>query len=168
MKSNTKSERLCQNGKQLLIQAEIALFWQSPLKLGKVLEHIRNFLKIYIYLFIIFTSQTTDLWNLVTCALWKTVGVIGINSKYQTVFESVWNNNFESVGNYKIYCEWKRSATSTACMAVSLPCHGTVWVRVSLTPAPGILSPSVQRNSVLPVLSPRPGVWAAQGGTCAW
>lgn len=77
IKSNTKSERLCQSGKQLLVQAEIALFWQSPLKLGKVVEHIRNFLKIYIFknLFIIFTSQATDLLNLITCALWKTLGV---------------------------------------------------------------------------------------------
>lgn len=51
MKSNTKSERLCQSGKQLLIQTEIAKIKQSSLKLGKVLEHIRNFLKICVYIY---------------------------------------------------------------------------------------------------------------------
>lgn len=51
MKSNTKSERLCQSGKQLLIQTEITKIKQSSLKLGKVLEHIRNFLKICVYIY---------------------------------------------------------------------------------------------------------------------
>lgn len=129
MKSNTKSERLCQSGKQLLIQAEIALFWQSPLKLGKVVEHIRNFLKMCVCIYIkliIFSSQTTDLLNLVTCALQKTVAVEWDElqePEFLRMFEII---NFESICNNKIYCEWKRSATNTASRGVGLPHHGTV------------------------------------------